>query len=455
MRAAAGLADTVLVSHRAVHRWPAIAVATVALSVLVTACFSAPQGSPSGRPAPKTAPTSSPASGPAVSGASATPAIAGLSWVQATGAERPEDAFAEASAAPTAPSGPGTAGHPGHFAGQAIVDDVARAGDRLVAVGYVGVRGVWTALAWTSDDGDRWDLATVDPSPASFAVTIAVGPGAAGRIVAGGRSGGSPVTWDSVDGRAWTRRTIPTLSDGAEWERIVTVLATDAGFLAGGSAGPELGDRHARFWRSADGITWSAVPDAPAFDGAEVVSIVARDGGYVALGRLGTGQRGTGSVAWVSPDGVQWQRIDSPALASGLAVALAAAPDGSLVAVGSDLDEREALAWRSADGTSWELAPAEESRLYHGAKIRMTDVTSLASGGFLAVGNYVGLQYGTATSWLSRDGLSWQRAPGYPALEQGEMLAVTEGPEDLVAVGSFGAPDNYIPTVWRGPAASR
>jgi beta-lactam-binding protein with PASTA domain len=81
----------------------------------------------------------------------------------------------------------------------------------------------------------------------------------------------------------------------------------------------------------------------------------------------------------------------------------------------------------------------------------MTDIIALASGGFLAVGNYVGMQYGTATSWLSSDGLTWQRAPGYPALEQGEMLAVIEGPDSLVAVGSFGAPDNYIPTVWQGP----
>jgi hypothetical protein len=425
----------------------------VALTVLVTACFSAPQGSPSGRPAPTTAQTFPLASGVSVPVVSPTPAIAGLSWVQATDVERPEDAFAQASAAPTAPSGPGTAGHPGHFAGQAIIDDVARVGDRLVAVGYVGVRGVWTALAWTSDDGDRWDLATIDPSPASFAASISVGLGASRPIVAGGRSGGSPVAWDSADGRAWTRRMVPTLSNGAEWERIVTVLATQAGFLAGGSAGPELGDRRARFWRSGDGVTWSTVPDVAAFDGAEVVSIVARDDGYVALGRLGTGQRGTGSIAWVSADGAQWQRIDSPDLASGLAVALTGAPDGSLVAGGSDLDEREALIWRSADGTVWGLAPGEESRLYHGAKIRMTDVISLAKGGFLAVGNYVGMQYGTATSWLSSDGLAWQRTPGYPALEQGEMLALTEGPDGLVAVGSFGAPDNYIPTVWRGPPA--
>jgi hypothetical protein len=313
------------------------------------------------------------------------------------------------------------------------------------------MRGSWTALAWTSGDADRWDLATIDPSPGSFAVSVAVSPGAAGRIVAGGRSGGSPVAWDSTDGRTWTRQTIPTLSNGAEWERIVTVIATDAGFLAGGSSGPELGDRRARFWRSADGVVWSAVPDDPAFGGVEVASIVARDGRFVALGRLGTGQRGTGSIAWVSADGVEWQRVDSPALARGLAVALTSAPDGSLVAVGSDLDEREALAWRSADGSAWELAPAEESRLYHGAKIRMTDLISVGAGGFLAVGNYVGMQYGTATSWVSPDGLAWRRAPGYPALEQGEMLAVTEGPDGLVAVGSFGAPDNYIPTVWHGP----
>ena len=374
----------------------------------------------------------------------------GLTWVKAARVARPEEAFAGASATPMQPSGPGTAGHPGHFPGQAIVDDFVHAGDRYVAVGYVALQGSWTALGWTSEDGDRWALTTIDDAPGSFAVDVAAGVGSGGRVIAVGRSGGAPVAWDSLDGRDWTRRTVRTL-DGTTWERMVTVIATDSGFLAGGSAGPELGERRARFWRSEDGTTWEPIPHDPAFDGAEVVDIVPNDRGYVALGRLGTGQRATGSVAWTSPDGLAWTRADAPALAGGLVAAVAASPDGTLVAVGSDLDERAALVWRSTDGIAWDLTPIEESRVYNGDKIRMTDVAPLRGGGLVAVGNYVGVQYGTATSWTSADGLSWRRAERHPALEQGEMLAVAVGTAELIAVGSFGAPDNYIPTIWRGP----
>ena len=132
--------------------------------------------------------------------------------------------------------------------------------------------------------------------------------------------------------------------------------------------------------------------------------------------------------------------------------AVARTTDGALVAVGSDADEREALAWTSADGSVWSVAPREPSRLYaNGGKIRMTDVVAVPSG-LVAIGNFVGLQFGTATSWISADGRSWTRAPSYPALGQGEMLGLTLAPAGLVAVGSYGAPDNYIPTIWLGPA---
>jgi hypothetical protein len=109
------------------------------------------------------------------------------------------------------------------------------------------------------------------------------------------------------------------------------------------------------------------------------------------------------------------------------------------------------MVWRSTDDTAWEAAPREDSRLYEPYKIRMTDVVE-TPGGLVAVGNYVGLQYGTATSWTGTDWRHWTRAPGYPALGQGEMLAVTRGGPGLVSVGSFGAPDNYIPTIWLGEA---
>jgi hypothetical protein len=378
--------------------------------------------------------------------APATPPVAGLSWTKAADVGRPEAAFAEPSAEPTGPSGPGTAGHPGHFVGQAIVDDVTASGGRLAAVGYVALRGIWTAIGWTSTDAEHWALTTIDTTPASLAVAIAAVPGVGG-FVAGGRVERAPAIWTSADGTTWRREAVPTLSDGAEWERITTILPTNGGFIAGGSVGPELGDRRARFWSSVGGAGWQAIPDDPAFAGAEVADLIAVGGHVVAIGKLGTGQRWTGSIAWVSDDGRRWRRIDSPQLAAGIGSALAPAPGGGVIAVGSDLDEREALVWRSIDGSTWQAAPRESSRLYNNEKIRMTDVTAV-HGGLVAVGNYVGVQYGTASSWVSSDGLSWRRAGDYPALGQGEMLAITRAGPGLVAVGSVGAPDNYIPTIW-------
>jgi hypothetical protein len=231
---------------------------------------------------------------------------------------------------------------------------------------------------------------------------------------------------------------------------MTVVIVTEQGVLAGGSAGPELGDRHARLWQSAEGTDWQAIPDSSGFDGAEVADILPSDDGYVAIGRLGTGQRPTGSIVWVSRDAETWQRVNDPALEDGLAVSLTSAPQTGLVAVGSDLDEREAVAWTSADGRSWQRAPREESRLHSGEKIRMTDVVS-SDGELVAVGNYVGVQFGTAASWVSPDGTHWKLGASHPALEQGEMLSIVRNGPGFVATGSFGAPDNYVPTIWLSP----
>jgi hypothetical protein len=224
---------------------------------------------------------------------------------------------------------------------------------------------------------------------------------------------------------------------------------TPDGLVAGGSAGPELGDRRARLWRSTDGGTWTPVSDADAFEGGEVVAIDRGAGGYVALGRLGTGQRATASVAWISPEGDRWTRIDDPALAGGLVAALVRGPGGWL-AVGSDGDEREAVAWSSADGMRWSRAPSEASRLHVGEKIRMTDVVA-TSEGFVGVGNYVGVQFGQGTTWLSADGLRWQEAPLQAAFGQAEPEAVVAWRDRLAIVGSRGAPDDYIPSAWISP----
>jgi hypothetical protein len=421
------------------------------LALLAAVLFAA---SACGTPAATGTPRAFASPSPATSqGPSPTPPVPGLSWVQADVA-RPDEAFAEPSGQPTGPAGPGTAGHPGHFPGQAIVDDVAGTKHGLVAVGYVGIDGIWTAIDWRSTDGRTWRLEPIDSAPASFAVAAAAGTGRTdGTVFAAGRSGPRPVVWADAGRGSWNRFELPTLSHGAQWERAVAIAVTADGLLAGGSAGPELGDRRARFWWSPGGSAWQPLPDDEAFAGAEVVAIEPHgQHGFVALAHLGTGQRSTGSIALVTDDGTTWRRIDDPSLATGLVNGVATDADGALVAVGSDLDEREALVWRSTDGgATWQQAPREASRLYDPYKIRMTDVVS-TPGGLVAVGNYVGLQYGTATSWVATDWSHWTRAPNYPALGQGEMLAIARGGPGLVATGSFGAPDNYVPTIWLGEA---
>jgi photosystem II stability/assembly factor-like uncharacterized protein len=182
-----------------------------------------------------------------------------------------------------------------------------------------------------------------------------------------------------------------------------------------------------------------------------VTAILSSGGGWLALGRIGTGQRTTGSVAWRSADGERWSRIDDADLARGWVRAVASAPDGSIVAVGSEPDEIGAYAWRSGDeGRTWTLAPEEASRTWFGRKIRMTDVTATSTG-LLAVGNLVEVQFGTGESWISSDGLRWDRSPNQPPMGQVEPSAVVPFDGRFVMVGTFGAPDNYIPRAWISP----
>jgi hypothetical protein len=425
-------------------RIPASLLLPGLLAVVVVGCGSAPAttspapatGDPSASSGPVHAPTSPPAFG--------------LTWGLVEDVERPEAAFSFPSNLPTAPTGPNTPGHPGNFPGQSILKDVALGGDRLVAVGYTAIHGVGKADAWTSTDGTHWALSEIDATPGSFSVSIVASR--AGGFVAVGRSGSAAAAWTSADGAAWRRASVAGHAGaGGEpvAERMTIVVAGEDGFLAGGSSGPELLDRRARFWTSPDGRAWKAVADADAFDGVEVAAITRVGGGYLAMGRLGDGQRGTGTVVLRSDDGADWRRIDDEALGSGLAVAVVATEDGYL-AVGSDLDEREAVVWASEDGVAWSRAPQETSRLHFGEKVRMTDV--LVTGvGYVGIGNFVGVQYGTGTSWLSTTGYSWVQGPLQAALGQGEPEAMLAWGDRLVAVGSRGAPDNYIPSVWISP----
>ena len=238
--------------------------------------------------------------------------VAGLDWRAALDVARPQDAFPSGTPEPTVPSGPGTAGHPGHFPGQATIADVVVLDGRLIAVGYVGWD--WRPVSWTATDPDHWALVEIGrarPSEPAFAVALTSRLDASG-VVAVGRAGRRPIAWTSADGGTWTEHDVAVIGGPTDWERMTAIAAGPLGLLAGGSVGPELYQRRARFWRSPDGVTWTPVPDDPGFDGAEVSAILPVADGWLALGRLGTVPRTTGSVAWRSPDGEHWTRVDDP-----------------------------------------------------------------------------------------------------------------------------------------------
>jgi hypothetical protein len=394
-------------------------------AVLISACLVACRTTTVGTPAPST------------------PAQLGIDWGRVASVQRP--ANYEETVAPSY-----VAMHPIlRIQGQAMMVDLAALPGRgYVAVGYVPPD--WVPYSWTSPDAQSWTIHQIDATPFTFPVSVAVG--ADGTIVAVGRSGNDPVSWTSHDGTTWTEHTAPILSGSSVAERMTSVVATASGFVAGGSSGPELLDRHARFWTSPDGATWQAVPDdATAFANAEVRGITSFSGGLVAVGVVGGVQDPTGAVAWTSSDGSTWTRIDSAAFANGEAVSVAPGPAGGLVAVGADIGRRNAVAWITPDGKTWTRAPDEASREHSGGFAWMTDVVTV-DGVAIGVGDVQGLQRGTAVSWISRDGLTWQQSASAPVQSGAEFYGITTAGHGALVVGAFGIPDSYVPEVWLTPA---
>lgn len=355
------------------------------------------------------------------------------------------------AAEPSIPAvGPGGGlGHPGHFPGQGYLVDVTDGPAGLVAAGYAFPG--WHATAWTSSDGNRWVRHVVDERDDTFALAIAA---TASEYVAVGRAGGDPAAWTSPDGMTWRRAARDLPETGLE-TRLTTVAAGDGGIVAGGWAASPTAPTSSRLWWSADGAAWAVAlmgsGDVATGEELRVTSIAAGPAGWVAVGTVGPEWDPAGSIAWTSPDGRSWTRApDAAALHSGRMASVTATPSGWL-AVGSDLDDRQGVSWVSTDGLDWTVSAPQAALDNHGLKIRMTDAVA-RDGRLVAVGNYLfGTQYGNATSWTSGDGLTWTRAPRATPLNQGEMLALTPGGPGYVAVGTFGAPDDYVPTVWLSP----
>jgi hypothetical protein len=373
--------------------------------------------------------------------------IVGLDWATAT-VERPAGFDPASPGATPQPAGSGTAGHPGHFSGQAHMVDVTAATGGLVAVGfrYPG----WHATAWQSSDGTAWRLASVEgDDEATFMYAVAAST-AGQRLSAVGLHGSRPAAWWSDDGAAWHPGSVSSAAEDKD-ARMTAVADGGEGFVAGGSSGVVTGPGEARFWTAIDGSAWDDATVDVATDG-RVAAIAAGQSTMVAVGTTGSVGYPTGSTAWTSADGHDWHRVPSQSTLAGVVLRSVISFGSGFVAVGDLLDGTRAAVLMSDDGVTWRTVEDQPSFSYHDQPIRMTDI-ALMGDGLVAVGHHLfGQQFGSATSWTSDDGVAWQRAGASPVFPQGEMLAVAAAADTVVAVGTFGAPDNYIPTAWFSPS---
>ena len=364
--------------------------------------------------------------------------------------ERPADNIA--STPPSAVThDPNSAGHPGHPAGQAVLDAVAAGPQGLLAGGYVRSAGVPRAALWSSATGRDWTI--VRGLPAGDG-SLVEGVAASRTAVAVGSSGSRPAAWVSTDGATWQAMLINAgTTTTPEPATRMTSVAVGAVTVAGGWAGGPSDQPAARFWVSRNGESWAQASAAPgAAANARLLAVAAGPHGYVAVGQTGSEGQPTGATAWFSADGSTWSRVaDRDLPRDAVLEAVTSIGDGFL-AVGSSVARDRAVVWGSADGHAW-TAMADDPVFHHfGLKVRMLGVAGSGTGATAVGVSLFGTQFGSATAWQTADGQSWRRVPDAPVFDGGEMAAVVESNGTVVAAGTWGAPDQYVPTVWLGPA---
>lgn len=244
-----------------------------------------------------------------------------------------------------------------------VVNGVVAFGGGYVAVGTIDR----VPTAWTSADGETWEPHVVAYDPPDGDLPGMPGPWMGnlaehdGWLYAiGGYQGGGdgiiPLGWRSQDGRSWEQiaSQSPFYTDGYLVQGLVSgtpgLLALTTGY-ADGTGGVWL-------WTAAD--SWLEVTDAlpGTSGGADFSDAVWADGRYVVVG-YGTGGDGREAAAWTSTDGRSWEMNGEPYPWEsnqdplGVVTAVAPAPGGGwsafLMAPG------RAVGLYSADARSWEV----------------------------------------------------------------------------------------------------
>lgn len=280
---------------------------------------------------------------------------------------------------------------------------------------------LWGGLQWSAPtQGPDGQVRVVIPVGDSL---IAVGS-VQGKGPESAEAWSSAAAWRSTDGGATWERTLLDGEVGGD-AQMGWVVATPAGLLAVGAAGPQCmaageGERCPRLrrdvwttWTSVDGASWTRIPTPEVFSGADIVDVASGPNGLVAIGSRGFDH----PRLWTSPDGLVWQARHLPRDMFRKAHFMdVGAVQGGWVIVGSsggtpptgmairDPNGSVGAAWTSVDGQTWTAAHVAG----HGPQVELRRLYE-ASGRLVAVGTREGGQ--VATLWTSLDGRGWALAP--------------------------------------------
>jgi hypothetical protein len=249
----------------------------------------------------------------------------------------------------------------------------------------------------------------------------------------------------------WERLDLPDPAPGVfSSARASDVVAFDGGYVAVGSfAASCVSDIHepppgceaalealptaeaAAVWLSDDARTWALLPLQATFEGA-TMEHAATDGSRIVASGFLREPSARVPIVWVSDDGVSWEAV---AQGDGLPEHLVWTESGFIGARATD-DGPQFVA--SDDGRSWrpltnpgEHGPGEVM----GMSVGLDGTTVVAVGLTYEYADDGELLTITGTSWLSREGMTWERAPANEGHEGAWMSGAAETDTGWVAVG--------------------
>jgi hypothetical protein len=248
--------------------------------------------------------------------------------------------------------------------------------------------------AWSSEDGEVWQLAQEFPKTERLMAVVAGGPG---FVTSGAdQAAGGTAVWTSVDGHTWLEVDDTSLNESV----ITTLVPTASGIVA---FGWHQDAEATTMWTSPDGLEWLAPTNETGGIVAHGLQAVGSyDGRAIAFVDEQDEGKKSGLGIWETTGRAEWTRTGT--LKGATSMAKVAGGDRGWVA----LDGK--MAWTSPDGRTWSKG------------VPGPDVTAdlaVDPSGFIAVG-FVGSLPGDTCgdqrpfaghTWTSSDGRVWKRMP--------------------------------------------